>query len=102
MVFMIVPALVLLGNVPMKEAAGTSLLVITANSASGFVGYLGAVEVQWGLLALFTALAAAGSFAGTYLVRFVPQTILRKSFAVFLVLMAIFIIYENRQAIPFL
>jgi uncharacterized protein len=100
--FMIVPALVLLGNVPMKEAAGTSLLVITANSAAGFVGYLGAVEVQWGLLALFTALAAAGSFAGTYLVRFVPQTILRKSFAVFLVLMAIFIIYENRQAIPFL
>jgi uncharacterized membrane protein YfcA len=48
MVFMIVPALVLLGNVPMKEAVGTSLLVIAANCASGFAGYLGAVEVRGG------------------------------------------------------
>src|SRR5215212_5717869 len=72
--FLIVPALVLLGN----------------------------VQFRWGLLALFTALAVVGSFAGGYLTRFVPQAILRKSFAVFLVLMGILILYENRQAIPFL
>lgn len=100
MVFMIVPALVLLGNVPMKEAVGTSLLVIAANCASGFAGYLGAVEVRWGLLTLFAALTVVGSFAGTHLVRYIPQGMLRKSFAAFLVLMSIFIIYENRQAIP--
>src|SRR5215208_4530183 len=100
--FLIVPALVLLGNVHMKEAAGTSLLVIAANSAAGFVGYLGKVEIQWGLLALFTVLAVAGSFAGTYLVRFVPSEKLQKGFAIFLVLMAIFILYQNRQAIPLL
>jgi len=100
--FLIVPALVLLGNVEMKQAVGTSLLVIAANSFSGFLGYLGSVQFRWGLLALFTALAVVGSFAGGYLTRFVPQAILRKSFAVFLVLMGIFILYENRQAIPFL
>lgn len=100
--FLIVPALVLLSNVEMKQAVGTSLVVIAANSFSGFLGYLGSVEFQWGLIVLFSVLAVVGSFAGGYLTRFVPQRVLRKSFAVFLVLMGIFILYENRQAIPFL
>ena len=92
--FLMVPALVLVGQVPTKGALGTSLLVIVMISASGFVGYLGKVEIQWGLLAIFTVLAVAGSFAGAYLVRFVPQATLRKLFAVFLLLVAIFIVYQ--------
>lgn len=96
--FLIVPALALLAKTPMKEAVGTSLLVIAMNSASGFLGYLGRVEIQWGLLALFTAVAVAGSFAGTYLARFIPQVALRKVFAIFLVGIATFILYENLGA----
>lgn len=92
--FLMVPALVLVGQVPTKEALGTSLLVIVMISVSGFVGYLGKVEIQWALVALFTALAVVGSFAGAYLVRFVPQGTLRKLFAAFLVLAAIFILYQ--------
>lgn len=48
-----------------------------------------------------TSLAVTGSFAGTYLLRFVPQRMLRKTFAVFLVLMAIFILYQNWEVISF-
>jgi uncharacterized membrane protein YfcA len=92
--FLMVPALVLVGQVPTKEALGTSLLVIVMISAAGFAGYLGTVEIQWGLMALFTTLAVAGSFAGAYLVRFVPQVTLRKLFAGFLILMAVFILYQ--------
>jgi len=36
----------------------------------------------------------AGSFAGAYLVRFVPQGTLRMFFAGFLVLVAVFILYQ--------
>jgi uncharacterized membrane protein YfcA len=90
--FLIVPALVLIAEVPMETAVGTSLLIITINS---FAGYLGKAEMQWGLMALFTALAVAGSFAGTYLARLVPSGALQKAFAVFLVGMAVFILYEN-------
>ena len=76
--FLIVPGLALLADVSMKQAVGSSVLIIAANSVSGFVGYLGKVELQWGLLALFAALAIAGSFAGTYLVRFVPRISCRR------------------------
>lgn len=100
--FLIVPALVLLVGMPMKAAVGTSLLVISMNSASGFVGYLGKVNTPWGLVALFIALAVAGSFAGSYLIQFVPQKTLRRIFAAFLVAMAVFILYENRGAVPLL
>jgi hypothetical protein len=94
--FLIVPALVLLGRVPMRQAVGTSLLVIAMNSAAGFAGYWGRVEVRWGFLALFTAVAIAGILVGTRLSRSVPQQALRRAFAVLLVIVAGFILYQNR------
>jgi uncharacterized protein len=93
--FLIVPVLVLLADVPMKATVGTSLLVIAMNSAAGFAGYLGAVDLQWVLVAAFTALAAGGSFVGTYLARFFSGAALKRGFAVFLVLMAVFILYQS-------
>ncbi len=98
--FLIIPALVLLARMPMKEAVGSSLLVIAMNSAAAFAGYLGEVEVRWTLVAAFVALAMGGSFAGTYLARFLSGNALQRGFAIFLILMAIFILYENRGAIP--
>ena len=98
--FLIVPALVVLGKVPMKEAVGTSLLVIAMKSAAGFAGYLGQVEVPWGYLALFAAVAVAGSLGGTHLARRVPQGMLEKAFAVLLVATAVFILFQNRGIIP--
>ena len=97
--FLIVPALVLLGKLPMKQAVGTSLLVIAMKSAAGFYGYLGQVEVPWAFMGLFTLISIVGIFAGTYLVRFVSQAQLKRSFAVFLVLMGVFILWQSRGVI---
>lgn len=97
--FLIVPALVLLGRVPMKQAVGTSLLIIAMKSAAGFAGYLGQVEVDWTFMALFTAVAAGGILVGAHLVRFVPQHALQRAFAVFLLVMGIFILYQNRSVV---
>ena len=97
--FLIVPALVLLGKVPMKQAVGTSLLVISMKSAAGFAGYMGQVEVPWGFMALFTAVAITGILAGTHLVKFVSQDALKKGFAVFLLVMGVFILYQNRGVV---
>lgn len=97
--FLIVPALVLLGRLPMKQAVGTSLVVIALKSAAGFYGYLGQVEVPWAFLGMFTAVTVTGILVGTSLVRFVPQDALRRAFAVFLVAMGGFILYQNRGVI---
>ena len=97
--FLIVPALVLLGKLPMKQAVGTSLLVIAMKSAAGFLGYLGQVEVPWGFMGLFTGVAILGIFGGTYLVKFVSQGALKRAFAVFLVVMGVFILYQNRSVV---
>lgn len=96
--FLVVPALVRLARVPMKQAVGTSLLVIAMNSASGFAGYLGRVDVPWGFMAVFTAIAVGGIIAGTSLVRFVSQRALERAFAAFLLLMGAVILYNNRWA----
>jgi uncharacterized membrane protein YfcA len=91
-----VPALVLLGGLPMKQAIGTSLLVISMTAATGFLGQITHVEVHWSLIVTFGAAAAIGILAGTALVPRIPQQFLRKAFAVFLVLMAVLILYQNR------
>lgn len=94
--FLVVPALVLLARIPMKQAVGTSLLVIAMNSASAFAGYLGHTTFPWGVMATFTLVAVAGIVAGTALVRFVSQAALKRGFAVFLLVMGAFILYRNR------
>jgi len=80
----------------MKEAVGTSLLVIAMKSLTGFLGYLGQVEVPWAFMSLFTAVAIVGIVGGTYLVRFVSQAQLKRAFAIFLLIMGTLILYQNR------
>jgi len=94
--FLIVPALVLLSGLSMKKSVGTSLVIIAVNSFSGFVGYLGLVEVPWAFLFKFTAFSAVGIFIGISLARFVSQAALKKVFGVFLIFMGILILYKNK------
>ncbi len=92
--FLIVPALVLLA-MPMRQAVGTSLLIIATNCAVGFYGYLGHAHFAWSSMALVTVGTLPGIAVGTYLHRFVSQEVLRRGFAVFLLMVAGFILYQN-------
>lgn len=95
--FMIVPALVLLANIPMKKAIGTSLVIISLKSFSGFLGYLGSVSIDWNFLLQFSIFTIIGIIAGSYLVKYISAQKLKKSFAMFLVVMGVFIIYKNKN-----
>lgn len=92
--FMVVPALVLLARIPMKQAIGTSLLVIAMNSISGSLGYIGQRSLPWAFMLAFIALAAVGTLIGTRMARHVSQSALKQTFAVFLVIMSAFILYK--------
>ncbi|MEP6573268.1 MAG: sulfite exporter TauE/SafE family protein [Gemmatimonadota bacterium] len=94
--FLIVPALVLLAGIPMREAVGTSLLVIAMTSAAGVAGYAGRMTIEWSELTLFTIVACAGVVIGASLVRYVPQQALRRAFAVFLIVVGVFILLRPR------
>jgi uncharacterized membrane protein YfcA len=94
--FLIVPALVLLARLPMKQAIGTSLLVIAMNSAAGLSGYIGSVHVPWGFMGVFTAVAIVGTVIGTHVVGFVSHLALKRAFAILLLGMGGLILYQNR------
>ena len=98
--FLILPALVLLGGLPMGLAVGTSLVIIALKSASGFYKYLTLLplynlSVNWGLVLLFAVLGSLGSLVGHQLARRLPQARLRQVFAAFLIAMGIFILGQN-------
>lgn len=98
--FVIVPALVLLAQVPVKPAVGSSLLIITMNSLSGFAGYIGQVPVQWGLVGSFTGVAAVGALIGTRLVRHVPQARIKQGFAVMILLLGTYFALRKLHIVP--
>lgn len=93
--FLMVPALVVLGGVPMTHAVGTSLLVIAMNTTTGFLGYRGTVDVPWGVVLRFGATAAAGILVGSALIKHVPQAALKRAFAVLLVVIATMILWRS-------
>lgn len=93
--FLIVPALVLLSGIPMKIAIGTSLVIVAAKSYSGFAGYVAAVPVDWTTMASFTAVTVAGSFVGTRVAHRFSQETLKRSFGVFLVFVASYILLKS-------
>jgi uncharacterized protein len=98
--FLIVPALVLLGGLPMRLAVGTSLLIIAIKSAAGFWKYTEVLaevgqQVDWGLIGLFTAVGIGGSFLGSAFSQRVPQAHLKRGFAAFLVVMGSFILVRE-------
>lgn len=98
--FVIVPALVLLANVPVREAVGSSLLIITMNASSGFVGYLGQVPINWPLVGSFTGVAAVGAIGGTRMVRHVPQHRIKQGFAVMILVLGTYFALRKLQVLP--
>lgn len=93
--FLVVPALVLLGGLPMGVAVGTSLLVIAMKSFAGFAGYLSSVSIPWSIAGMVVAAAMVGSVIGARLVKVIPPEGLRKGFAWFVVVMAVFILGQE-------
>lgn len=93
--FLIIPALVLFSKLPMKQAVGTSLLIIAAKSLFGFLGDLGHQAIDWTLLLTVTALAIGGIFIGNVLSRKVDGDKLKKAFGWFVLIMGIYILAKE-------
>ncbi|MEP6779388.1 MAG: sulfite exporter TauE/SafE family protein [Gemmatimonadaceae bacterium] len=95
--FLILPTLVILCQLPMRLAVGTSLLVIAMNATSGAAGYAGQVPVDWPAVALFSVFAVAGSLTASQISSRIPQAGLKKAFGVLLIALAVVILVQNRH-----
>jgi len=98
--FLIVPALVLLGGLPMSLAVGTSLVIIALKSFTGLVKYLDVLAemglaLDWPTLVLVATVGTVGSFVGRRLGKGLPQERLKRIFAVFVVAIALFILARS-------
>jgi len=93
--FLIIPALVLLANLPMKMAVGTSLLIISVKSLVGFLGDVSNQEINWMFLLIFTSISVVGIFIGTYVSRFVDSNKLKKFFGWFVLIMGVYILLKE-------
>jgi uncharacterized membrane protein YfcA len=98
--FLIVPALVMLVGLPIQHAVGTSLVVIAMNSAAAFLGHLGSVTLDARVLALFVASGLVGTFGGARLARRMPVDTLRRSFALVVITLALFLLSDNVPKLP--
>lgn len=93
--FLIIPALVVLSKLPMKEAVGTSLVIIAAKSLIGFFGESAETAINWQLILMVTAFAVVGIFIGTYLSKKIDGAKLKPAFGWFVLVMGIYIIIKE-------
>lgn len=88
--FVIVPAMVLALGFAMPEAVGTSLLVITINSAIALSTRLEAGSIEWGTVIPFTVASLLGVFAGSHLSSRRDPRQLQRWFVALLVVVALY------------
>lgn len=93
--FLVIPALVIILKMPMKEAVGTSLLIIALNSLIGFTGDIGHFVIDWKFLIGITLIAIAGIFVGGYLAKKIEGDKLKKVFGWFVLVMGIYIFVKE-------
>ncbi|GAA6526481.1 sulfite exporter TauE/SafE family protein [Intrasporangium sp. DVR] len=106
--FLVVPALVLLGGLPMGAAVATSLLVISMKAAAGFAGYAlqfgvegqlvranPETAIDWSVTLLVTGVAIVGALIGSRLVGKIAPDRLRTAFGWFVLVMAVFMLSQE-------
>jgi uncharacterized protein len=93
--FLVVPALVMLLGLPIQAAVGTSLVVIAMNSVAGFLGHVGSGSFDWMVTLIFVAAGLVGTFSGMRLSNRLSSSKLQKAFAVFVIGLAVFLLFDN-------
>ncbi len=98
--FLIVPALVLMAGLSMRNAIATSLFIIAINSYTGFIKYYFTLKqnnllLDWRIITLVAFIGIIGTFVGKFICHKVAQVKLKCYFAYFLLLMAVFILYKE-------
>lgn len=102
--FLIVPALIILAKLPIRRAIGSSLVIIAAKSLVGFLKYQSVLSqmgltIDWTSILIFAAIGVIAGNFGTRLNSKLDQKKLKQAFAIFLVLIGLFVIGKEAAGI---
>jgi uncharacterized protein len=97
--FLAVPALTIALGMAMPAAIGTSLLLITLNSAGALVARIGHLQPDWHIVLPFTAVAIIGALAGKLVADRMSSAALNRAFAVLLIAVGGFVGVQNLVAL---
>lgn len=93
--FLIIPALIIFGQMSMKKAVGTSLLIISANSLIGFLGKMDVEGMNWGFMFGISAIAIVGILIGARMSQSIDGKKLKPAFGWFVLAMASLILLQE-------
>jgi hypothetical protein len=93
--FLIIPALVVLSKLPMKEAIGTSLIIISVKSLIGFFAENGSLPIDWVFLTKVSSFSIFGIFIGMALSKKINGEKLKPAFGWFVLIMGVYIILKE-------
>lgn len=97
--FLVVPALALLGGLPMHAAVGTSLLVIAMKCVAGLAGYAAHVPIDTTSATIVSACAIGGTLLGSRICHAVPATLLQRGFGIFVLCVAAILVSVEGSAL---
>jgi len=93
--FLMVPALVIAAGFPMTQAAGMSLFVIALSAAAALPVYAAHAHVQWSVVVPLAATSGMAVIAAGPIAPRLPQRLLQQAFAVFLVILATYLLLRS-------
>jgi uncharacterized protein len=94
--FLIVPALVNIGKLDMRQAVGTSLFVIALQSLLGVLGDVSALlQMDYVLFSVVAVLAISGMSLGTMFRKSISQSKLKLGFGIFVLIMGGLILFQE-------
>lgn len=100
--FLVVPALVILGGLPLRLSVGTALTITALSSAVSFIKHYNdlpslnpPLSVDWNTIGLFVGVGVLGRWVGHQLGSRVTHLALTRWFSYFLTAMAIFILIRE-------
>ncbi len=95
--FLIIPVLVLMAKLTMKEAVGTSLIIIASKSLIGFLGgdLSNGSTIDWQLLLTFSAIAVVGILVGSSMSKKIPGSKLKPAFGWMVLILGVYMILDT-------
>jgi uncharacterized protein len=92
--FLLVPTMVLLAKIPMKNAVATTLIVVAITTSTNFIGDLfTSLKIDWSFLLTYVGIALSGVLFSNLIKNKISNKSLQKIFGYFILFLALLVVW---------